>query len=169
MISRGQTPTNNIYQSAIRELWSEGLRASKWGIIGLYQGYIPTMLGIVPYAGTSFFVFESLKNFYIDKSSHQDIPQFLRLVMGMMAGVCAQTVTYPLDVIRRRSQLWQVAHHLPPSSSSSISETYLLGKSLLRSGGIKELFTGLSINYIKVAPSMGISFVVYDYLKENLF
>lgn len=33
------------------------------GVKGFYRGYIPTILGIIPYAGTSFFIYGTLKSF----------------------------------------------------------------------------------------------------------
>lgn len=30
----------------------------------LYRGYWPTILGVIPYAGVSFFTYDSLKHFY---------------------------------------------------------------------------------------------------------
>lgn len=141
---------------------------SGWGLAGLYQGYIPTMIGVVPYAGTSFFTFESLKNWYSRRTQCEEIPQLTRLGFGMLAGVCAQTITYPLDVVRRRSQLWRAALHLPPSDTNWPSDTLRLMRDMVRKDGIRELFVGLSINYLKVAPSMGIAFVIYDNLKDHL-
>ena len=31
------------------------------GLLALYRGLTPTMLGVIPYAGTSFFTYETLK------------------------------------------------------------------------------------------------------------
>ena len=31
------------------------------GFLSLYRGYVPTLLGVVPYAGTGFFTYETLK------------------------------------------------------------------------------------------------------------
>jgi len=33
------------------------------GLKGFYRGYVPTILGIIPYAGTSFFTYGTLKTF----------------------------------------------------------------------------------------------------------
>jgi len=153
---------HGLYRQAIRQLWREG------GITGFYQGYFPTMLGIIPYAGTSFFTFESLKSWYCRAYGTEEIPPGIRLTFGMCAGVCAQTITYPLDLIRRRSQLWRAASHLPPSDSWRPADVVRIARDLVRVGGMRELFVGLSINYFKVAPSMGISFFIYDYLKQSM-
>lgn len=162
-------PGDRLYVDAIRTLWSEGLALSTTGLAGFYQGYIPTILGIIPYAGTSFFTFDALKQLYLRHNPDTaEVPQLARLLFGMFAGICAQTVTYPLDTVRRRSQLWRIAKHLPPSDTSRPWDSLRMIGHLVRTGGLKELFVGLSINYLKVAPSMGISFVVYDYIKEHV-
>ena len=37
------------------------------GVIGLYRGLSPTVIGIVPYAGLSFYCFERLKSFLLSQ------------------------------------------------------------------------------------------------------
>jgi len=34
------------------------------GIRSLYRGFTPTVVGVIPYAGTSFFTYETLKKLY---------------------------------------------------------------------------------------------------------
>lgn len=34
------------------------------GIFTLYRGFLPTLLGVIPYAGTSFFTYETLKRLH---------------------------------------------------------------------------------------------------------
>ena len=34
------------------------------GIRSLYRGFTPTVVGVIPYAGTSFFTYETLKKIY---------------------------------------------------------------------------------------------------------
>lgn len=41
-------------------------------------------------------------------------------------------------------------------------------RELLASGGVKALFRGLSLNYIKVVPATAIGFTVYDGMKYYL-
>lgn len=36
----------------------------KEGVFKLYKGFVPTILGVIPYAGTSFFTYESLKTLH---------------------------------------------------------------------------------------------------------
>ena len=39
------------------------------GFMTLYRGFTPTILGVVPYAGLTFFVYESLKKLHAGKNT----------------------------------------------------------------------------------------------------
>ena len=89
------------------------------GVRGLYGGITPTLIGIIPYAGISFATFETLKGSYtarqkraaeergeaFDPDKAAPMPVVTRLVFGGLAGLFAQSVTYPLDIVRRRIQV----------------------------------------------------------------
>ena len=91
-------------------------RPAVTGLRALYRGFLPTVAGIVPYAGISFFTYDTLKAF--EQSSRSDSsrttsPVTLRLLFGAIAGATAQTAAYPLDVVRRRMQV----HGLPGAAN----------------------------------------------------
>jgi hypothetical protein len=44
----------------------------------------------------------------------------------------------------------------------------VIARNLVADGGLRALFRGLSINYMKVVPSTAIGFTVYDALKSYL-
>jgi len=44
----------------------------------LYRGYAPTMLGVIPYAGFSFYTYESLKRNYARRNGGREPPHYLR-------------------------------------------------------------------------------------------
>ncbi|KAI7805981.1 putative graves disease carrier protein [Triplophysa rosa] len=87
------------------------------GISGFYRGLTPTIIGMAPYAGFSFFTFGTLKTQGLAHFPEQlgkpslDNPDVLvlkthvNLLCGGVAGAIAQTISYPLDVARRRMQL----------------------------------------------------------------
>lgn len=58
--SRGLGRYGNIFHVFIRISREEGLKT-------LYFGFIPTVLGVIPYAGLSFFTYESLKSLHRGK------------------------------------------------------------------------------------------------------
>ena len=55
------------------------------GVTALWRGITPTLLGVVPYAGTSFFTYETLKQQYQTTYSSPP-PPLQRLAFGAFAG-----------------------------------------------------------------------------------
>ncbi|KAH6790841.1 Mitochondrial substrate carrier family protein [Perilla frutescens var. frutescens] len=133
------------------------------GVRGLYRGIGPTLIGILPYAGLKFYVYEELKR-HVPEEQQKSI--VMRLSCGAIAGVLGQTFTYPLDVVRRQMQV----EHLQPSSEGGVvyKSTREGLVCIVRNQGWRQLFAGLSINYIKVVPSVAIGFTVYDTMKSWL-
>ena len=139
------------------------------GPLALFQGLTPTLLGIVPYAGISFALFETSKSYvkrrYLEPS--QELDQITRLSLGMSAGLVAQSLTYPLDIVLRRLQVQRSqpsADH--PSSRphyKSVSDAFV---TIYRTEGLANgLFKGLAMNWIKGPIATGVSFTVNDNLK----
>lgn len=87
------------------------------GILALYKGLTPTVIGMIPYAGINFYVFEQMKAFLLthspmmfaqvneNNSGGMALNVSGKLLCGGIAGAIAQTVSYPMDVARRRMQL----------------------------------------------------------------
>lgn len=59
---------------------------------------------------------------------------------------CVQTVTYPLDLVRRRMQVQALA----AAGAPALGNTWAALRDIARSQGVRGLFSGLSINYMKV-------------------
>lgn len=76
----------------------------KGGMVNMYRGLTPTLLGILPYAGISYSTFEWLKQW--SRSMHHGLDPSTRerLLFGGVAGFMGQASTYPLDIVRRRMQ-----------------------------------------------------------------
>ena len=70
---------------------------------------MPTLLGVIPYAGTSFFTYETLKGWSIrrrGKEGEAGSHMFMlpspveRLGCGAIAAILGQASSYPLDIVR---------------------------------------------------------------------
>ncbi|KAF3447548.1 hypothetical protein FNV43_RR12734 [Rhamnella rubrinervis] len=130
------------------------------GVRGLYRGVGPTLAGILPYAGLKFYVYEELKR-HVPKEYENTIA--MRLSCGAVAGLLGQTFTYPLDVVRRQMQ---VGNLLPSVQGDARYRNTWHGLTcIVRNQGYRQLFAGLSINYIKIVPSVAIGFTAYDTMK----
>lgn len=130
------------------------------GLLTFYRGYIPTILGVIPYAGVSFFTYDTLKRFYKEYVDNTTKPgPIASLVFGACAGVLGQTSSYPLDIVRRRMQ-------------TDINKQYqtIWGtlQKIYSEGIIGGFYKGLSMNWVKGPIAVGISFATYDHIKDFL-
>ena len=102
------------------------------------------------------------------------LPVPAMLAFGGIAGLLGQTATYPLDVVRRRMQVEGLKLREPAGAVSHFPEERLPKSTpaalmaIARREGWRVLYSGLSINYMKVVPSTAIGFTLYDYLKSGL-
>ncbi|XP_050218649.1 mitochondrial carrier protein CoAc2 [Mercurialis annua] len=150
--------TEQVYKG-ILDCFSKTFRES--GFRGLYRGVAPSLYGIFPYAGLKFYFFEEMKR-HVPEEHKKDIT--VKLVCGSVAGLLGQTFTYPLDVVRRQMQVQRLA----ASDSAELKGTFETLVMITQRQGWKQLFSGLSINYLKVVPSVAIGFTVYDLMKSCL-
>ncbi|CAK0786495.1 Mitochondrial adenine nucleotide transporter adnt1 [Coccomyxa viridis] len=145
------------------------------GIIALWKGWLPSVIGVIPYVGLNFAVYETLKDSvlkYYELNDERELSTLARLACGAIAGTTGQTVAYPLDVVRRRMQMsgWQGAQALHAEGGSAIAYKGMMDCLVrtVQEEGVRALFKGLWPNYIKVVPSIAIAFVTYEKLKEGL-
>lgn len=134
------------------------------GARSLYRGFTPTIIGIIPYAGTSFFVYETLKkNHYEDPDRTGDPAPGQRVLYGACAGLTGQAATYPLDIIRRRMQTASLKDRT--LEYRSIWSTF---RFVIATESWRGIYKGLSMNFIKGPIATGISFSTNDAIKHKL-
>ncbi|XP_035810573.2 calcium-binding mitochondrial carrier protein SCaMC-2-B isoform X1 [Amphiprion ocellaris] len=136
----------------------------KEGVTAFYKGYIPNMLGIIPYAGIDLAVYETLKNSWLQRfaTDSADPGVFVLLACGTTSSTCGQLASYPLALVRTRMQAQATLEGGPQMSMSG------LFRHIIRTEGPTGLYRGLAPNFMKVIPSVSISYVVYEYLKITL-
>lgn len=130
-----------------------------------FRGYGATVLGVVPYAGMSFFTYETLKKEYYELTGEKIPNQGLALLFGAAAGVVGQTSSYPLDIVRRRMQTLGIKKNC---QEQYLSIWAFLKKIYREEGIIKGYYKGLSMNWIKGPIAVGISFATYEHSREFL-
>lgn len=74
------------------------------GIRSFYRGYIPNMLGIIPYAGIDLAVYETLKKKYLSTQENKQPGLLLLLACGSASSTLGQVCSYPLALVRTRLQ-----------------------------------------------------------------
>ncbi|XP_060822706.1 mitochondrial coenzyme A transporter SLC25A42 [Bombus pascuorum] len=134
------------------------------GILAYYRGFTATLLGVIPYAGCSFFTYDLLRNLL---NVHTvAIPGFsTSLICGAIAGMVAQTSSYPLDIVRRRMQTSAI--HGPMNSQHYHTITSTVTK-IYKEEGIMAFYKGLSMNWVKGPIAVGISFATHDSIRDAL-
>ena len=146
------------------------------GFFALYRGFSSAILGMIPYAGTAFYTYEVMKGFMMESMSSTATQKSLdgsgtivltipaSLFCGGMSGAMSQTVSYPLDVARRRMQLEGMINPEKPTYRSVLGTLGHVHQTI----GIRGLFRGMSINYYRAIPQVAVSFSVYELMKQML-
>ena len=98
------------------------------GVLALYRGWLPSVIGVIPYVGLNFAVYETLKDMAIKQygcETERDLSSMYRLYAGGVAGTVGQTIAYPFDVVRRRLQA-RSPDTLAPSGKHSLQSRALM-------------------------------------------
>ena len=147
-----------IIQCIVSLYKSEGFR-------GLYKGYSVTFIGSIPFVALKQTSFDFLKNNFM-------IPQYrtpLNFIFGSISGVIGTTLLYPTHLIKRVFQA---------NSKKIIIKIFIFiclddkslriipwVKNMVKTEGIKSLYRGMSITYIKIIPYQGLLFSTNEKLK----
>ncbi|XP_061469886.1 mitochondrial adenyl nucleotide antiporter SLC25A23-like isoform X2 [Rhineura floridana] len=148
---------SGVADCARQVLQNEGIRA-------FYKGYLPNVLGIIPYAGIDLAVYETLKNTWLQKYSKNtaDPGVLVLLGCGTISSTCGQIASYPLALVRTRMQAQATIEGAP--------QLTMLGlfRHILSREGVLGLYRGIAPNFMKVIPAVSISYVVYENMKQAL-
>ncbi|XP_030634754.1 calcium-binding mitochondrial carrier protein SCaMC-3 [Chanos chanos] len=148
---------SSVFDCARQILQKEGVRA-------FYKGYVPNILGIIPYAGIDLAVYETLKNAWLQRHTDGSAdPGVLVLVgCGTVSSTCGQLASYPLALIRTRMQAQASMKGAPQVSMMT------LFRNIVSQEGVVGLYRGIAPNFLKVIPAVSISYVVYEHMRKVL-
>ncbi|EEC51868.1 predicted protein, partial [Phaeodactylum tricornutum CCAP 1055/1] len=127
------------------------------GPLGLFRGVVPTLIGILPYSGIAFALNEQAKR-EVQHMTQRDLTTIERMQCGAFSGLIAQSITYPIEVTRRRMQTIGLVETLP-----SLVGTI---RSLYAEQGLRGFFKGVSMNWMKGPIAFSISFTAFDTLQS---
>jgi solute carrier family 25 protein 16 len=148
--------------------------APTYGIINFYRGFTPTLWGMLPYAGASFLVHDTVSDLLrrralapittipntagtaSDPHKPAQLKWWAQLTSGGIAGFVSQTVSYPLEVIRRRMQ---VGGAVGDGRRLRMGE---VARRIFADRGYRGFFVGLGVGYVKIIPMAATSFYVYE-------
>lgn len=125
-----------------------------------YKGLGMSLLGFAPYNGLNFAFFYYYKNL-LTQSNLIDAKDIINLICGGISGLSAVSCTYPSDLVRRRLQLQGFDRSVP--KYNGIRDCF---KKILEKEGIKGLYRGLGVCYIKIFPTVALQFWCIEKGKE---
>ena len=151
-----------VWQSTTKTIRDEGL-------VALWKGSVPTVMGMIAENCIAFGLNEALKRtFSMDSSPahHKDIynhqtilsyPDFVRpFIFGTITGVCSSFALLPSEVVKAKTQ---VATGIGHASSSS----YIYRK-MIQSQGYKSLMCGFDAQMVRDGAFYGVFFGGYELL-----
>jgi solute carrier family 25 phosphate transporter 23/24/25/41 len=153
-----------LYDIQYRGIWHCFYSTVKHeGVRGLYKGLSPTIWTGSPYVGLQMSCFEMIVRQAEARDTFGGNKTLQSVACGAVAGLFAQTVTYPGDTIRKRMQ------------TDGIRGQKMLYRgmvhctvSVARNEGFLTLFAGLGANIIRGIPGAGIQFAAFNFFKEQL-
>lgn len=162
-VVRGTTAADGsavTLRSALSSLYAKGPAT-------LFRGVVPTLVGIIPYSGITWLTFQTLRDGLHTLHSPEEADSSKstdKLIAGALAGLVGQSVTYPLDVARRRLQTGQGSSFVQAGGTSFVGVL----ADIARREGAAALFKGLSLNWVKGPVATSISFLVHDTVVAKL-
>ena len=154
---------NALIAQTARKMWK------KTGFRSYYRGLPMGLAGMFPYSAIDLFVFENLKTLILTRRAkaqrcHEEDVKLGNMetgAIGALSGAISATTVYPMNLIRTRLQAQGTVLH-PPVYGGIWDVT----KQTVRNEGIRGLFKGATPNLLKVAPSVSISYIVYENSKR---
>ncbi|KAJ1331276.1 solute carrier family 25 (mitochondrial thiamine pyrophosphate transporter) member 19 [Microdochium nivale] len=131
------------------------------GPTGFFRGLAPGLVGIVPYMGLFFAMYEGarapLAQLNLPFSSGD-------AAAGVLASVAAKTGVFPLDTVRKRIQVQGptralYAHQNIPEYEAGMWRTI---RAIVAAEGARGLYRGLVISLCKAAPASAVTMWTYE-------
>ncbi|XP_027123926.1 calcium-dependent mitochondrial ATP-magnesium/phosphate carrier protein 2 isoform X1 [Coffea arabica] len=128
-----------------------------------YRGLVPSLLGIIPYAGIDLAAYEKLKEMSKTYILHDSEPgPFVQLGCGTISGALGATCVYPLQVVRTRMQ---AQRYNSDAAYKGMSDVF---RRTIKHEGFRGFYKGLFPNLLKVVPAASITYLVYETMKKSL-
>ncbi|XVE71659.1 hypothetical protein DITRI_Ditri10aG0169100 [Diplodiscus trichospermus] len=134
----------------------------KEGPAELYRGLGPSLIGVIPYASTNYYAYDTLRKVYRKVFKEEKIGNIETLLIGSLAGAISSSATFPLEVARKHMQVGAL-------NGRQVYKNVLHAlSSILEQEGIQGLYKGLGPSCLKLVPAAGISFMCYEACKRIL-
>jgi len=133
------------------------------GVMGLYNGFGVSVMGIIPYRGTYFGMYDSLAEQNPYKSDKGLMGIVSKFAVAQVTAITAGYASYPFDTVRRRLQMQS---EKPPEEWLYKGTLDCFGK-ILANEGPAAMFKGAGANALRTVGS-ALVLVLYDQIKTVL-
>uniref|UniRef100_A0A4W4EA08 EF-hand domain-containing protein n=1 Tax=Electrophorus electricus TaxID=8005 RepID=A0A4W4EA08_ELEEL len=147
-----------VHGSGGFSLWT-GLRGMvrEGGVRSLWRGNGINVLKIAPESAIKFMAYEQIKWVIRGCKEGGTLRVQERFVAGSLAGATAQTIIYPMEVLKTRLTLRKTGQY---------SGTIDCARQMLRKEGVLAFYRGYVPNTLGIIPYAGIDLAVYETLKN---
>jgi solute carrier family 25 folate transporter 32 len=140
------------------------------GLIGMYRGLSPMMLGYLPTWAVYMTVYDRMKGYFKGKGWHED-PRDVYIsnaYSSICAGACSTLATNPIWVIKTRmmSQVSRSASKSARAAPWHYNSTLDAARKMYKSEGIGAFYSGLAPALLGLTH-VAIQFPLYELLKEK--
>lgn len=134
------------------------------GVLALYRGITPTTMGVAPYVAINFALYEQLRD--LMAASPRDFSNPLwKLGAGAFSSFVGGVLIYPLDLLRKRYQVALMAGGELGFQYRSVLHALV---TIFKEEGPLGAYKGLTANLYKIVPSMAVSWLCYDSIRDWL-
>lgn len=130
----------------------------------LFKGLGPTLVGVVPARSINFYTYGNGKQIIANHFNNGQENTYVHLSAAAIAGIVTGTATNPIWVVKTRLQL-SASNHKDMAGQRVIGSSWNTIKLIMREGGIRGFYKGLSASYLGVTEGT-IQWVLYERLKK---
>lgn len=131
------------------------------GFLAMYAGLSATLAGVIPFNAIKLTCYDQMRKACCkpgDSEEQVSLPVPLVAFIGAASGVIAATSCFPLEVVRRRQMMGELAGYRPYAAVAKI----------VRTEGMQAILAGSGVNCVKVAMGNSLGFVLYEVAKDTL-
>lgn len=133
------------------------------GIIGLYRGLLPQLIGVAPEKAIKLSVNDYARRIFKSKDGLL-MPISIECLCGGLAGMSQVIFTNPLEIVKIRLQV----------QGESMKDSKYLSKGdgalkIIRGLGFRGLYKGASACFLRDIPFSAMYFPIYNHLKKDVF
>ncbi|KAK3673727.1 hypothetical protein LTR78_006280 [Recurvomyces mirabilis] len=140
------------------------------GVLGLYRGLGPMLLGYLPTWAVYMAVYDSSREYFYKNGygEHNTDKWLARVYASVTAGACSTLATNPIWVIKTRlmSQVSTIGTDGARSNSWNYNSTLDAARKMYRAEGLRAFYSGLTPAMLGLTH-VAIQFPLYEYFKQQ--